>query len=73
VVRAVTRKGRVNNMYRLTVTQKNKSGYDEKITCIFDDFNDMVTFMEVSLKKSELPVKVEVELTEKEGDQNDGN
>lgn len=60
-------------MYRLTVTQKNKSGYDEKITYIFDDFNDMVTFMEVSLKKSELPVKVEVELTEKEGDQNDGN
>lgn len=55
-------------MYKLTVTQKNKSGYDEKIKYIFDDFNDMVTFMEVSLKKSELPVKITVELTKKEGE-----
>lgn len=56
-------------MYKLTVTQQEK--YRDDITFIFDDFNDMVTFMEVSLKKSEFPVKVTVELTEGEGDQNE--
>ena len=53
-------------MYKLTVTQWEK--YREEITYIFDDFSDMVTFMEVSLKKSEFPVKVTVELVEKEGE-----
>ena len=54
-------------MYKLTVTQQEK--YRDDITFIFDDFNDMVTFMEVSLKKSEFPVKATVELAEKEGDE----
>lgn len=56
-------------MYKLTVTQQEK--YREEIIFIFDDFNEMVTFMEVSLKKSEFPVKATVELTEGEGDQNE--
>lgn len=53
-------------MYKLTVTQWEK--YREEITYIFDDFNDLVTFMEVSLKRSEHPVKITVELTKKEGE-----
>lgn len=56
-------------MYKLTVRQEAK--YHEEITYIFDDFNEMVAFMEVSLKKSEFPVKATVELTEGEGDQNE--
>ena len=56
-------------MYKLTV--KSQVKYHEEITYIFDDFNDMVTFMEVSLKKSEHPVKITVELPGREGEQND--
>lgn len=57
-------------MYKLTVESKNTF---HKIEYIFNDLDEIVTFMEVSLKKSESPVSVTIELVEKEGDQDDGN
>lgn len=58
-------------MYKLSI--RSTVQYHDELTYIFDDFNDMVTFMEVSLKRSEHPVKVTIELVEREGEQNDGN
>lgn len=58
-------------MYKLSI--RSTVQYHDEITYIFDDFADMMTFIEVSLKKAEHPVKVTIELIEKEGNQNDGN
>ena len=55
-------------MYKLTI--KSKIQYNDEISYIFDDFADMMTFIEISLKKAEHPVKVTIELIEKEGEQN---
>ena len=58
-------------MYKLTIEELN--AYRDAQSYKFDDFNDMVTFAEVALKNSAVPMKVSIELAEKEGDQNDGN
>ena len=58
-------------MYKLSI--RSTVQYHDEITYIFDDFNDMMAFVEISLKKAEHPVKVTIELVEREGEQNDGN
>lgn len=56
-------------MYKLTIKESNT--YRDAQSYIFRDFNDMVTFAEVALKNSAVPMKVSIELTEKEGEQNE--
>jgi hypothetical protein len=59
----------MNKLYKLTI--KEKSRYKDEQEYMFDDFNDMVTFAEVALKKAAVPMEVIISLTEKEGDQNE--